>query len=514
LLDPATAGQYSYQLWYAKNARRYTLMDISVGDPVEVELNELPEDALPYARGRLLFGTANKIETIPADRKEDEKKKYTITVDGADRTFIPGETSGDSACKQVLLDFREVGFRLIDDRTLTIELENPTPYFINLMGFYPLFPVQRKCIETHGPDWIKPENLITGGPYTLKSRRIRDRMRLQRSETYWDKANVQCKTIDVLAVESAVTGLNLYLTGEADWMTSIPTPIIPIMRAQKRNDYFPEPELTVYFYRINCTKKPFDDKRVRQALAMAVNKQQVVDTVTRAGEVPARSLVPPGLPGYVSPLGPDYNPEEAKRLLAEAGYPDGKGIKDIPLLYDTSDANQSIAELIQDQWKRTLGVDVTPYNQPWSTFQASQRNLDYTVCRAGWIGDYLDPNTFLDMFVSDGANNETGWGNKEYDRLIEEAAVEVETVKRMKLLEQAEAILMDESPIIPLYFRVNKNLIRPYVSGLHNNPLDTHPLKNIAVDQEAKARLLEGIRRKENVGVDSLNEAPSRGGQK
>jgi oligopeptide transport system substrate-binding protein len=338
---------------------------------------------------------------------------------------------------------------------------------------------------------MKPENLVCSGPYTLESRRIRDRIRLKKSETYWDRENVQCRTVDILAIESVVTGLNLYLTGEADWMTSIPPPIIPILRAQKRDDYFPEPELTVYFYRFNCTQAPFTDKKVRQAFAMAINKQQVVDTVTRAGELPARSFVPPGMIGYVPPLGPDFNPSEAQRLLAEAGFPNGKGIKTIPLLYDTGGVNQSIAELIQDQWKRTLGVQVSPYNQPWSTIQASQRTLDFTVCRSGWIGDYTDPNTFLDMFVTGGANNETGWGNPEYDLLIKEAASEFDPAKRFKLLEKAEAILLDESPIVPIYFRVSKNLVRPYVKGFYNNSLDIHPLKSIKVDQEEKARFLE-----------------------
>jgi oligopeptide transport system substrate-binding protein len=502
LLDPATAGQYSFQLWYAKNAKRYSTMDLKEGDPVEVELNELPDDARPFARGKLLHGTLKGIEKLP-DGNGGDQKRYTVSIGGVDHVYLPG-SEGKEACKQVLLDFREVGVRAEDEHTLKIELNDPTPYFLSLMAFYPLFPVQAKCVETYGPmNWMKPENLVCSGPFTLQSRRIRDRIRLKKSETYWDRENVKCRTVDVLAIESVVTGLNLYLTGEADWMTSIPTPIIPILRAQKRDDYFPEPELTVYFYRFNCTKAPFNDVRVRRAFAMAINKQQVVDTVTRAGELPARSFVPPGMTGYEPQLGPDYDPTEAKRLLAEAGFPDGKGMRSITLLYDTGEANQSIAELIQDQWKRTLGIQVTPYNQPWSTIQASQRTLDYTVCRSGWVGDYMDPNTFLDMFVTGGANNETGWGNPEYDRLIKAAGSEFDPKKRMKLLQDAEAILVDEVPIVPIYFRVNKNMFRPYVKGFYNNPLDTHPLKFIDVDVAARERFLEEERKETRYKIPS-----------
>jgi oligopeptide transport system substrate-binding protein len=222
-----------------------------------------------------------------------------------------------------------------------------------------------------------------------------------------------------------------------------------------------------------------------------------VNTVTRAGELPARSFVPPGFPGYHSPLAPEYNPEVARRLLAEAGFPDGRGMQRIPILYNTDEAHQSIAELIQDQWKRALGIDVVPENQPWGSYQESQRNLRYSVCRAGWGGDYLDPNTFLDLFVTGGENNETGWSNADYDRLIEAAAHERDSTKRMELFRQAEAILLDEVPIIPIYFRVSKNLVRRYVQGFHNNLLDMHPLKAIKVDQAARRRMFNTLRERQ-----------------
>lgn len=492
-LDPQTAAQYAYQAWYIRNAKRYTTVDLHPGDPVEVELSERPPDSLPFARGKLLHGRLVRI-----DRTVETRRVYVVEIDGHERTFVSGGGEGSEDCRQVLLDFREVGVRVVDDATLEIELASPTPYFVSLLAFYPLFPVQPRCLETHGsPEWTKPANIVTSGPFHLHRRQLRDRLRMTRSKTYWDREHVQCETIDALAVESATTGFNLYLTGGADWIATIPPPIVPMMLAGDRDDFHPVPELSVYFYRINCTRPPLNDKRVRRALALALNKRQIVETVTRAGELPARHFVPPGMPGYTSPQGPDYDPEAARKLLAEAGYPGGKGCPNIPILYNTDEGHQSIAELIQDQWKRTLGVNVTPENQPWPAYLSAQRELKYAVARAGWGGDYLDPNTFLDLMVTDGENNETGWSNTEYDALIRDAARETDPVRRMQMFERAEAILLDEMPIIPIYFRVSKNVVRPYVKGFYNNLLDMHPLKAIQIDAAAKRRMFGTMKARE-----------------
>ncbi len=498
-LDPATAAQYAYQAWYIKNAGKYSKKDIQPGDPVEIELHEKAPGALPFARGKMIYGTATKVEVIPAERPEDVRRRYSVTVGGEQRVFVAGG-GGDSAedCKQVLFDFREVGIRAIDASTVQIRLDSPTPFFLSLLAFYPLFPVQPKCVETYGfPNWTKPGSIVTGGPFHLHSRRIRDRLRMTRSATYWDREHVRCQIIDVLAVESVATGFNLYLTGKADWIATVPSPIIPELLAEQRADFRPIPELTVYFYRINVTKPPLDQKLVRQALACAINKRQIVQTVTRAGELPASSFVPPGFPGYQSPAGLAYNPDQARRLLADAGHAGGAGLGRIPILYNTDEAHQSIAELIQDQWKRALGIDVVPQNQPWSSYLESQRTLKYSVARAGWGGDYLDPNTFLDLFVTGGENNETGWSNADYDRLIQGAAYESDPARRMEMFRQAEAILLDEAPIIPIYFRVSKNMVRPYVKGFYNNLLDTHPLKAMDVDADAKRRMFDDLQERE-----------------
>jgi oligopeptide transport system substrate-binding protein len=236
---------------------------------------------------------------------------------------------------------------------------------------------------------------------------------------------------------------------------------------------------------------------VRKALALATNKQEIVEGVTRAGEIPARSLVPPVIKRYAPfqdyepSLAGDFNPDEARRLLAQAGYPGGRGFPKLSILFNSDETHQRIAELVQRQWKETLGIDVRLDNQEWNAYQAAERKLEYLVDRAGWVGDYVDPNTFLDMWVTDGGNNRTGWGNPKFDELIRAAEHERDPKRRLRMLHDAEAILMDEMPIIPIYFALAKNMVRPYVHGFSGNVLDTHPLKWISIDAAARKKCIE-----------------------
>ncbi len=509
VLDPLTVSEYSYQLWYLENAERYSLKQIKPEDRLEIELYEREPNSLPFARGKVQHGEL--VEVLEATEEEKAKEKtptvYIVEADGQRRAYqcvlsrdfskwtAPKPPAGISVvepCKTVLLDFDEVGAKAIDDRTLQVKLKSPTPYFAFLTGYYPLFAVNPKCVETYGsPAWTKPENVVTNGAFKLESRKVRERTRLVKNQTYWNAANVKLNMIDVFPVESNATALNLYMTGQVDWIPKAPSTVVPELMAQHRTDYYPTPEMTIYFYRINVTKPPLDNPKVRKALALALNKQQIVEGVTRNGEIPALSVVPIGLPGYEVAKGERYDPERARKLLAEAGYPGGRGMPKIEILYNTEESHQSIAELIQAQWKETLGVDVGLQNMEWGAYLAAQQNLQYQISRAGWIGDYLDPNTFLDMWTTDNANNETGWSNKKYDQLIADAGIEPDAAKRMKILHEAEEILVDELPVLPIYYRVSTNMVRPYVKGWYPNLLDVHPLDTIWIDEEEKQKFLK-----------------------
>ena len=328
--------------------------------------------------------------------------------------------------------------------------------------------------------------------------------------------------MDALPVENLVTALNLYLSGALDWLPRTPGDLAETLR--ERPDHYGAPALIVYYYRVNVTRPPLDDPRVRQALALAIDRETLVRDVLRLGQLPALHVVPPGIPGYEPPASAlGFDPERARALLAEAGYPEGRGFPEIGILYNTLEDHRKIAELVADQLRRGLGVRVVPYNQEWQSYLATTQAGDYHLSRAGWIGDYVDPNTFLDLWVTNGGNNQTGWGDPLYDRLIR-AAADVETFAqepffdglgepgrlreqltafaaargaerpaagarlRLGLLREAEAILVQRAfPVIPVYFYVTSGLVAPHVGGFHAwladgrpNLQDLHPLRGLS----------------------------------
>lgn len=379
-----------------------------------------------------------------------------------------------------LKDFSQVGVKALDAHTLQVVLENPTPFFLDLCAFPTLLPVPVKLIEQVGDSWIKPGKLIGNGPYLLKDWRINDHIRLEKNPRYWDRDKVALGTIDVLPMAKANTALNFYLSGLADLSMDkglIPPALLNDLR--KRNDFHSAPFLGTYFLRFNTTKKPFDDPRVRQAFSLVVDRNTLVEKITRAGEVPAFSLVPPGTAGYQPPEGLHPDLERARRLLAEAGYPKGKGFPLVGYLYSEGELNEALAVELQGMFRSALGITINLQRQEWKVYLRSLSSLDYDLARSTWVGDYRDPNTFLDMFVTNGGNNRTGWSNAQYDQLIASAAKELDPKKRFEIFQKAERLLIvDQAPICPLYFYVGIQLYDPAkLGGIEANLLDEHPLK-------------------------------------
>lgn len=386
-------------------------------------------------------------------------------------------------------DFSAVGVSASDPRTLRVELENPTPFFLDLCAFVTLLPVPRHVIERHGDEWIKPGHMVGNGAYVLESWRLNDRIRLRKNPRYWNAARVGMETIDVLPVSKANTAFNHYASGQADLMMDkglVPPALLTEIK--KRDDFHSAPFLGTYFLRFNCAKGPFTDERVRRAFSMVIDKPSIVERITRAGELPAGGFVPPGAGWYegVSCGGPD--PEKARRLLAEAGFPEGKGFPMVTYLYSEGELNEAIAVELQGMWRRELGVNVQLLRQEWKVYLRSLSTLDYDIARSSWVGDYPDPNTFLDMFVTGGGNNRTGWSDPEYDRLIAAAAAELDPQKRHEILRQAETILVcEEMPVCPLYFYVGIQLYDAQrLGGITGNVLDEHPLKSMYWKDRAK----------------------------
>jgi len=379
-----------------------------------------------------------------------------------------------------LSDFSQVGVRAVDDHKLVVELENPTPFFLALCAFPTLHPVRVDLIERKGDDWVKPEHIITNGPYLLREWRINDRIRLEKNPEYWDAANTGLASVDVLPISKANVAFNFYASGQADLLMDkglAPPSILPEL--MKREDFHAAPFLGSYFLRFNCSKAPFDDVRVRQAFSLAVDKQLVVEGITRAGEKAATGFVPPGIDGYPSIEGLPYDPERARELLRDAGFPGGQGFPLVTYLYSEGELNEAIAVELQNMWSRELGISVMLARQEWKVYLNSLSNLDYDIARSSWVGDYPDPNTFLDMFVTGGGNNRTGWSSPEYDRLIALAAATTDPAERFEVLIQAENLLVGQDvPICPLYFYVGIQFYDPSsLGGIQGNILDEHPLR-------------------------------------
>lgn len=373
-----------------------------------------------------------------------------------------------------LADLNQLGVRAKDAYTLEVQMEYPTPYFTSMLAHYTYCPVPRKAIEAHGSKWTQPENFVGNGPYVLTYSRLQEKKVVEKNPHYWNKDQVHIPKIVFLPTDNTGTMVRQFENKEVHWSTDIST--TELERFKGKPGYRSTLYLGTYFYRLNVTKKPLSDLRVRKALAMALSRQLLTDKVAKAGQVPALSFVPPGTLGYgdfKSPLKEDI--AQAKALLKEAGFPGGKGMKPVEILYNTNEAHKLIALAVGQMWKENLGIDAQPFNKEWKTYLEDTRLLNYEVSRNGWIADYNDPSTFLDMFTTGNELNQTGWSNAQYDKLIGLANRSQNRKQRTQYLMQAEKILMEQLPVIPLYFYASKNLVSPNLMGWYDNILDIHP---------------------------------------
>ncbi|MEM6822995.1 MAG: peptide ABC transporter substrate-binding protein [Verrucomicrobiota bacterium] len=384
-------------------------------------------------------------------------------------------------------DFSKVGVRAVGDHTLIVDLNAPTPFFPSLTSFVTYFPVHVPTVRKHGIGWVKPQNIVTNGAYRLQDWKIHDRVELKKNPTYWRADSVRLNRIDALAVSNAGAAFNLYATGQADLI--LDKGMVPQMLLAEligRPDFHSYTYLGTYFYRFNTTRKPFDNPLVRKALSAAIDRERITRKITKAGEQIATAFSPHGMPGYTPPSGIDHDPEQAKAWLAEAGFPNGEGFPRFHILYNKSDLHEKIALEIQDMWKTTLGIQCELKNQQWATYLQTLANLEYDVARSSWIGDYVDPNTFLDCFITGGGNNRTGWSNDQYDAYINQANRTSDPEARMKIFQQAEKLLVhSEPPIAPLYYYAGilfYNADR--LKGIEPNVLAEHPLREMYLAEE------------------------------
>ena len=386
-----------------------------------------------------------------------------------------------------LKDFGQAGVKALDPKTLQVTLAGPTPYFLNMLKHYSWYPVNPETVDKFGgmtdrqSGWSTLDNYVGNGPFKLKKWVTNQIIEVERNPSYWDAKTVKLNGIRFFPVDNVGTEETMYRSGRLHLTSTVNPDKIATFKREMPDQMMITPYLGSYFFRLNVTRKPFDDPRVRKALALAIDKQLLVDKVTQGGQAPATGFVPAGIPGFAPYTGVKYDPEAAKRLLAEAGYPGGKEFPKKEILINTSEAHRKVAEAIQAMWRQNLGIDVGIYNQEWKVFLDSQSKLDYDISRSGWIGDYVYPTNFLDIFTKGNGNNDTGWTNPKYDALIEQARASGNEEERFALLHQAEGILMDELPVLPIYWYTRTYLKSPLVEGWNSKLLDNHPYKYVSL---------------------------------
>jgi len=388
-----------------------------------------------------------------------------------------------------LSDFARVGFAAPDERTFVVRLKNRTPFLLKMIaGHYAWWPVPVRVIAQHGPvdqkrtPWTRPGRFVGNGPFRLKAWSPNQRIVVERNPHYWDAATVRLDEIHFYASDDVATTERLFRTGKLDLTEGLPSSKIATYARDQPEVLQRDPLLALYFYRVNVTRPPLDDVRIRRALALAIDREALVRHVTRGGEVPAYAVSYPGTADYVPEARLSGTLNDARALLAEAGYPGGRGLPKIELLYNTSEGHREIAEAVQQMWKTTLGVEVELVNQEWKVYLDRQNTGDFMIQRGGWVADYVDPHVFLEIWETGNGNNKTGWGSPDYDALLHAALAAQNDDERYRYYQKMDALLIEELPIIPIYYYVKKGLLSPRVKGYYPTLLDIHPYKFIYLE--------------------------------
>lgn len=383
----------------------------------------------------------------------------------------------------------KVGAVARDDHTLELTLENPTPYFLELLNHYSWFPAHPPTIERfgafekQGTAWTRPGNYVGNGPFTLSDHKVNSVIEVKKNPQYWDAETVSLEAIRFYPIESADTEERAFRSGFLHLTQTVSPDRIDFLKETNPDIIHFESYLGTYFYRFNVEEAPFDDMRVRLAFNLATDRKAIVQKVTKGGQLPARCFTPPGTGGFSPTSRFHFDPKRANTLINE--YLEENGLTSLPkieLKYNTSEGHKKVAEALQGMWKSHLGVEVQLLNMEWKVFLSTIAKRDFALARAGWIGDYVDANTFLHMWRTDDGHNNTGWSNARYDELLDLAAQESDTLKRFSYFEECEKLIAENAPILPIYFYVHVTLRSPTVKGWYPTLLDHHPYKYVRLE--------------------------------
>ena len=493
-------------------AAKTDMLTVCVGpnpDTIDPALNSSVDGATLIIHGFEGLMTLDK-DGVPVP---GQAKEYEISDDGTVYTFhlrdnlkwsdgkaltandfvyswnraISPETAADYEYMYEVIDGYDEGSLNVtapDDKTLVVTLKNAIPYFLELTAFPTFSPVRQDMIDANGEGWaVAPETYIGNGPYKMTEWVPGSHMIYERNKNYWDYKNLGANKIKFVLMEEDTSILNAFQNGEIMFADSMPQDEIDAWR--DKPEFNLEGQLGTYYISFNVQKAPLDDARVRKALTLAVDREFICREIGKTGQEPAGAFVATGLSdadpskefrevggNYYDPSGAAYeaNLAEAKKLLADAGYPDGKGLPNIEYLYNEGTGHQAIGEALQDMWKK-IGVNVNLVSQEWGTFLNTRKNGEYYIARNGWLSDYNDPISMLDMWITDGGNNDAQWSNAQYDELISKVKSSTNPEERFKMMHEAEDIIFDESMLCPIYYYVDLFLLNQKVEGFWSSPL-------------------------------------------
>jgi oligopeptide transport system substrate-binding protein len=407
---------------------------------------------------------------------------------GASNSYLLFVLKNAKAYFEGQTEWENVGVKSPDPNTLVLELENPTPYLLRLLAHPAWFPIPKSVLSEFGEPlgratgWTRAGKLVSNGPFELTDWRINENVHMTRNEQYWDKATTRLKEIYFYPTESKESEERAFRRGQLHLTEAMPASKVGYYRDQKNPSLQIDPYLGTFYLQLNTRKQPLTDRRVRRALSLVLDRRLIVEKITQGKQQPAWHFTPPGIAGYDPKITGEKNSAEAKRLLAEAGFENGEGFPVLTYLYNTSENNKAIAEALQQMWQSSLGIHIELTNQEWKVFTQTRETGDFDLLRSSWIADYEDPSTFLDVWTSQSGNNFTGWTSKEYDQLIQATQSKAVESERFALFESAEKLLINEQPIIPIYFYTSVYLKHNSVKGYYPTLLNYHPWKFVYLD--------------------------------
>jgi oligopeptide transport system substrate-binding protein len=375
-------------------------------------------------------------------------------------------------------DAVSVGVQALDDLTLAVQLRHPASYFLAITTFEVTFPQRQDIIEKFESRWTEPGNIVTNGPFLLSEWKHENQIELRANPNFF-RGKPAMERVTMFMVNEKTTALAMYERGQLDFIDNHSIPIFEKSKLASKRGFKRVPQLRGYYYGFITDRKPFNDPRVRKAFMMAVDRS-VIPSILHGGEIPAPSWIPPGMLAHNTKIGLPFNAPEARRLLREAGYPEGKGFPPVVLAYNTEEDHKMVAEAVQGMWQRNLGVVVKIENQEWKVYLKKLQNDPPNIFRLGWGADYPDPDNFMKLFTANSGNNNTRWKNPRYDQLLEQAAQELDAAKRANLYDEAQKLLCEtDLPIMPLFWTAESTLLNPNFTGLELNSMARMDLRHV-----------------------------------